>query len=92
MDPDGDVADANRAFGVSLGRAVEAIVGRPPTEFLAVTETDRMKQWIGGAPLPDDFVAFRANPDSRSSVGADGYGRDLRDAVRAADELVPRGS
>ncbi|HSM08066.1 MAG TPA: cobalamin-binding protein, partial [Gemmatimonadota bacterium] len=36
--------------------------------------------------------AFGANPDSWSLVGADGYGRDLRDAVRAADELVPRGS
>lgn len=36
--------------------------------------------------------AFRANPGSWKSVGADGYGRDLRDAVRVADELVPRGS
>jgi len=36
--------------------------------------------------------AFRANPDAWRSVGADGYGRDLRDAVRVADELVPRGS
>lgn len=36
--------------------------------------------------------AFRANPDSWKSVGADGYGRDLRDAVRVADELVPRAS
>lgn len=36
--------------------------------------------------------AFRANPDSWSSIGADGYGRDLRDAVRVASELVPRES
>lgn len=36
--------------------------------------------------------AFRANPDSWTSVGADGYGRDLRDAVRVANDLSPRAS
>lgn len=56
LDSDGDVADTNRAFAVHAGLSVEAIVGRPLTEFLAASETDRMKQWIGGAPLPDDFV------------------------------------
>lgn len=53
---DGDVADSNRAFADHAGLAVEAIIGRPLTEFVAVSETDRMKQWIGGAPLPDEFV------------------------------------
>lgn len=56
LNPDGDVTDTNRAFADHAGLAVDAIVGRPLTDFVAVSETDRMQRWIGGAPLPDDFV------------------------------------
>lgn len=56
LNPDGHVADSNRAFADHAGLAVDTIIGRPLTDFVAVSETDRMKQWIGGAPLPDDFV------------------------------------
>lgn len=56
LDPDGNVTDTNRAFADHAGLAVEAIVDRPLAEFLPASEAGRMKQWIGGAPLPDDFV------------------------------------
>lgn len=56
LGPDGDVAHANQAFALHVGVAVEAIIGRPLTEFLAVSETDRVMRWIGGASPPDDFV------------------------------------
>lgn len=71
LSPNGDVTDTNRAFADHAGLTVEAIVGRSLTEFLTVSETDRMRQWIDGAPLPDDFVRI-------NFVGAEGSPFTLR--------------
>lgn len=78
LNPDGDVTDTNRAFADHAGLAVEAVVGRPLTEFLPASETDRMEQWIGGAPLSDDFVRI-------NFAGAEGSPFTLRCLIERHD-------
>ena len=78
LNPEGEVADANRAFADHAGLAIDAIIGRPLTELLAASEADRVKQWIGGAPLPDDFVRINFS-------GAEGSPFTLRCLLECRD-------
>ncbi len=72
-----------------IGISATVLLSLPSVSDL-VEETRR--QYGGAVTILVGGGAFQSHPDSWREVGADGLGRDLKEAVRVADALTSGGS